>query len=85
MAFDLTKRTVGGWLSNKASEALSKVDNPIVRSGLGSIVNAIDPRILGAGQIGDGNIFAAQYDRRATDLFNELNQASAPRDRKSVV
>jgi len=81
MAFDLTKRTVGGWLSNKASEALNKIDNPIVRSGVGSIVNAIDPRILGAGQIGDGNIFAAQYDRRATDLFNELNQASGPSTR----
>lgn len=78
MAFDLTKRTIGGFLSNKASEALSKIDNPIVRSGLGSIVNAIDPRILGAGQINDGNIFAAEYDRRAVDLFNELNQAVSP-------
>jgi len=78
MAFDLTKRTIGGWLSNKASEALNKIDNPIVRSGLGSIVNAIDPRILGAGQINDGNIFKAQYDRRAIDLFNELNQAASP-------
>ena len=78
MAFDLTKRTVGGWLSNKASEALNKIDNPIVRSGVGSIVNAIDPRILGAGRINDGNIFAAEYDRRAVDLFNELNQASSP-------
>ena len=77
MAFDLTKRTIGGFLSNKASEALSKIDNPIVRSGLGSIVNAIDPRILGAGQINDGNIFAAEYDRRAVDLFNELNQAAS--------
>ena len=81
MAFDLTKRTVGGWLSNKASEALNKIDNPIVRSGVGSIVNAIDPRILGAGQIGDGNIFAAEYDRRAVDLFNELNQAASPSTR----
>jgi len=81
MAFDLTKRTIGGWLSNKASEALNKIDNPIVRSGVGSIVNAIDPRILGAGQIGDGNIFAAEYDRRAVDLFNELNQASSPSTR----
>ena len=81
MAFDLTKRTIGGWLSNKASEALNKVDNPIVRSGLGSIVNAIDPRILGAGQINDGNIFAAEYDRRAVDLFNELNQAASPSTR----
>jgi hypothetical protein len=78
MAFDLTKRTVGGWLSNKASEALSKIDNPIVRSGVGSIVNAIDPRILGAGQINDGNIFEAQYTRRATDLYNELNQVASP-------
>ena len=81
MAFDLTKRTIGGFLSNKASEALSKIDNPIVRSGLGSIVNAIDPRILGAGQINDGNIFAAEYDRRAVDLFNELNQAASPSTR----
>ena len=78
MAFDITKRTVGGWLSNKASEALSKIDNPIVRSGVGSIVNAIDPRILGAGQINDGNIFEAQYTRRATDLYNELNQVASP-------
>jgi len=78
MAFDLTKRTIGGWLSNKATEALNKIDNPIVRSGVGSIVNAIDPRILGAGQINAGNIFEAEYDRRATDLFNELNQATAP-------
>lgn len=78
MAFDSTKRTIGGWLSNKATEALNKIDNPIVRSGVGSIVNAIDPRILGAGQINDGNIFGAEYDKRATALFNELNQASSP-------
>lgn len=84
MAFDLTKRTIGGWLSNKATEALNKVDNPIVRSGLGSIVNAIDPRILGAGTINDGNIFAAEYDRRAVDLFNELNQAASPSTRITV-
>jgi len=81
MAFDLTKRTIGGWLSNKATEALNKIDNPIVRSGVGSIVNAIDPRILGAGQINDGNIFAAEYDRRAIDLFNELSQAASPSTR----
>lgn len=84
MAFDLTKRTIGGWLSNKASEALNKIDNPIVRSGVGSIVNAIDPRILGAGQIGDGNIFAAEYQRRSLDLFNELNQAASPSTKIAV-
>lgn len=78
MAFDSTKRTIGGWLSNKASEALSKIDDPIVRSGLGSIVNAIDPRILGAGQINAGNIFEQNYQARAENLRAELNQAVSP-------
>lgn len=71
-------KAIGGLLRNKATEALNKIDNPIVRSGLGSIANAIDPRILGAAQINDSNIFKAEYDRRAVDLYNELNQASAP-------
>jgi hypothetical protein len=71
-------KAIGGFLRGKASEALNKIDNPIVRSGLGSIANAIDPRILGAAQINDSNIFKAQYDRRAVDLYNELNQASSP-------
>ena len=71
-------KAIGGILRGKATEALNKIDNPIVRSGLGSIANAIDPRILGAAQINDSNIFKAEYDRRAVDLYNELNQASAP-------
>jgi hypothetical protein len=71
-------KALGGFLRGKATEALNKIDNPIVRSGLGSIANAIDPRILGAAQINDSNIFKAEYDRRAVDLYNELNQASSP-------
>ena len=71
-------KALGGILQRKAAEAFNKIDNPIVRSGLGSIANAIDPRILGAAQINDSNIFKAEYDRRAVDLYNELNQASAP-------
>lgn len=71
-------KALGGLLRGKATEALNKIDNPIVRSGLGSIANAIDPRILGAAQINDSNIFKAEYDRRAVDLYNELNQASSP-------
>jgi hypothetical protein len=78
MAINSSNRSIGSWLSNKATEAINKIDNPIVRSGVGSIVNALDPRILGAGRINDGNVFAAEYDRRASDLFNELNQASSP-------
>ena len=78
MAINSSNRSIGSWLSNKATEAINKIDNPIVRSGVGSIVNALDPRILGAGRINDGNVFAAEYDRRAVDLFNELNQASSP-------
>ena len=81
MAINSSNRSIGSWLSNKATEAINKIDNPIVRSGVGSIVNALDPRILGAGRINDGNIFAAEYDRRATDLFNELNQAASPNTR----
>ena len=71
-------KAIGGLLRGKATEALNKIDNPIVRSGLGSIANAIDPSILGAAQINDSNIFKAEYDRRAVDLYNELNQASSP-------
>ena len=71
-------KAIGGFLRGKATEALNKIDNPIVRSGLGSIANAIDPRIRGAAQINDSNIFKAEYDRRAVDLYNELNQASSP-------
>ena len=71
------QQAIGGFLRNKATEALNKIDNPIVRSGLGSIANAIDPRIVGAAQINDGNIFAAEYDRRAVDLLTELNQATS--------
>ena len=81
MAINSSNRSIGSWLSNKATEAINKIDNPIVRSGVGSIVNALDPRILGAGRINDGNIFGAAYDRRATDLFNELNQAASPNTR----
>ena len=71
------QQAIGGFLRNKATEALNKIDNPIVRSGLGSIANAIDPRIVGAARINDGNIFAAEYDRRAVDLLTELNQATS--------
>ena len=51
MAINSSNRSIGSWLSNKATEAINKIDNPIVRSGVGSIVNALDPRILGAGRI----------------------------------
>ena len=71
MAFD-SNRSIGSWLSNKATEANNKINDPIVRSGVGSIVNALDPQILGAGRVNDGNVFAAEYDKRARDLFNEL-------------
>lgn len=82
MAFD-SNRSIGSWLSNKATEAINKINDPIVRSGVGSIVNALDPRILGAGRVNDGNVFAAEYDKRARDLFNELEEASSPSTRIS--
>ena len=82
MAFD-SNRSIGSWLSNKATEAINKINDPIVRSGVGSIVNALDPQILGAGRVNDGNVFAAEYDKRARDLFNELEEASSPSTRIS--
>lgn len=76
--FNRTSRTIGSWLRNKASTELNKVNNPLVRSGLGSIVNAIDPRILGGGQFGDANVFRGEFDQRAAELMAELDQAASP-------
>ena len=76
--FDRTTRTIGSWLRNKASTELNRINDPLIRSGVGSIVNAIDPRVLGGTQFGDANLFRSQFEQRALDLMSELDQASNP-------
>jgi hypothetical protein len=73
MAFNNLKRTAEGFLSNQVGKGLSKVSNPILRSGLGTIVNNFLPGFGGGIPDFSDNSYRELVNERLAQIATETD------------
>ena len=80
MAFNNLKRTAEGFLSNQVGKGLSQVKNPILRSGLGTVINNFLPGFGGGIPDFTDNSYAKIVDDRLAEIANQSNTVIAAQE-----
>lgn len=75
MPFTRTTRSLTGIARNRISQSIAGVRNPIVRNGLGSLINTVLPGLGGVGDFSD-NVFGDQVRSRLYAINAEVNYAA---------
>jgi hypothetical protein len=74
------KRTAESFLSNQAGKGLSQVKNPILRSGLGTVLNNFLPGFGGGIPDFTDNSYAKIVDDRLAEIANQSNTVIATQE-----
>lgn len=84
MAFNNLKRTAEGFLSNQVGKGLSRVKNPILRSGLGTVINNFLPGFGGGIPDFSDNSYRELVQNRLENLAQESNTIIAAQEVSNV-